>query len=103
MFGHGETMGILSRFLLFSVAFMLSMASTFLLESISTTGTVIWLASTNHSAAPISAPLGLLALGGSGGGDERGRLVMLHNMTDEELLLRAVHGSEDQLAGAPRA
>ncbi|KAF6987210.1 hypothetical protein CFC21_004873 [Triticum aestivum] len=96
--------GILSRFLLFSVAFMLGMASTFLLQSLlPTTGTVIWLASADLSAAPTSAPPGLVLgpplpqeLGdgdkkesGGGGGDESGGMVMLHNMTDDQLLLRA--------------
>ncbi|KQJ96395.1 uncharacterized protein LOC104584106 [Brachypodium distachyon] len=89
--------GLLSRFLLFSVAFALGMASNFLLRSLpnsaTPTTTVIQLADTVPSAPPPPPPRAKKEdqqLGKEeGGGGGAGRVVMLHNMTDDELLLRA--------------
>lgn len=110
--------GTLSRFRLVSVAFALGMASTFLLRSLTGTGTVIWLASADLSAPPSSPPPALALrpplpqqLGDgngkepvSGGGNESQRMVMLHNMTDDELLLRAsvAPGISALVLGAPK-
>lgn len=84
--------------LLVPVAFALGIASNFLLRSLPATATVIQLAAADLSLSvpalvrrlPLPQLLGDVngEESGSDAGDESRRMVMLHNMTDDELLPR---------------
>ncbi|KAI5021238.1 hypothetical protein ZWY2020_055083 [Hordeum vulgare] len=83
--------------LLVSMAFALGITSNFLLRFLPATATMIQLIAADLSVpALVLRPPSLRLLGddnakesGSNGGNESWRMVMLHNMTDDELVLAA--------------